>query len=318
MAAGAEREIWACGALADQAEAEVNLLALFLSTSALPSKRVEREWVLEVLFVHSRDAGCAEDVVAGWDDEVGVGDVHRGFDFAHDRVQRRVDAQCLADHMVKDGAVGEFLVCEWGEFLAEDALLLSIEVFDEVGLVRSVQEHPSGGGHASVLAGHKKRNHHMCDIAVRDRTTIFVGAVHQVPDHVRVLNAVSSGCASLLDDVHVKFCHGALGVVAALVGWEGEPREKKIGRGEAGVKVVEKMCEGAVEGIADLLALEGAGSREQGELGDDVGEWHGAAGAFEVLGSFNQIFDLFNDQRDVGFEGFGGEAEFHELGGMLE
>lgn len=318
MAAGAEREIWACGALADQAESEVDLFTLFLSTSALPPERVEREWVLEVLFVHSRDTGCTEDVMAGWDNEVGVGDVHRGFDFAHDGVQRRVDAQCLADHMVKDGAVGKFLVCEWGEVLAEDALLFSIQVFDEVGLIRSVQEHPGGGGHAGVLAGHEKRDHHVCNVAVRDRTTIFVGAVHQVPDHVRVLNAISSGCATLLDDVHVEICHGALCVVTALVGWEGEPGEKKVGRGEAGVEVVEKMCKGAVEGIADLLALEGAGSREQGELGDDVGEWYSAAGTFEVLGSFNQIFDLFGDQRDVGFEGFGGKAEFHELGGMLE
>lgn len=154
----------------------------------------------------------------------------------------------------------------------------------------------------------------MCDVAVRDGAAVLVGAAHKVPDHVGVGCAVGDGGAALLDDVHVEVGHGALGVVAASVGWEGEPGEEEVHGGEARVEVVVEAGEGAVKGVADLFALEGAGCGEDGEFGDDFGERDGAAGAFEVLGFLDVVFDLFNDKGDVGFEGFGGEAKFHKLG----
>lgn len=58
-----------------------------------------------------------------------------------------------------------------------------------------------------------------------------------------MFSAVGDCCASLLDDVHVELSHGALSVVTAFVGWEREPWEEKVDRGEARVEVVEEFSE---------------------------------------------------------------------------
>lgn len=59
--------------------------------------------------------------------------------------------------------------------------------------------------------------------------------------------------------------------------------------------------------------METAGCGEDCEFGDDLGEGHGSAGAFEVFGFLEVVFDLFDNQGNVGFERFNCETEFHKL-----
>lgn len=84
MSSCSKGQVWTSCPLTDHSEAKVEFFALLLALLALPAHGVEGVCVLEVFFVHGGDAWGAEDVVAGGDDVVGVGDVHGGFDFTHD------------------------------------------------------------------------------------------------------------------------------------------------------------------------------------------------------------------------------------------
>lgn len=74
-----------------------------------------------------------------------------------------------------------------------------------------------------------------------------------------------------------------------------------------------EASEGAIEAVADFFALKGTGCGIDCNFGHCCGNVYGALLAFEWCMSFNEVGNFFGDLGYVGAEGFGGEADFHEL-----
>ena len=108
-----------------------------------------------------------------------------------------------------------------------------------------------------MLASHKEGDHHVRDFDVRAGGPVFVGAGHEVPDHV-ILVLVRAGVAAGFDDFHVCLCHFALRVVAFSVVGERRPGQHEVDGGEAHVEVVVEVGEAGVKSLTDFFALEGA------------------------------------------------------------
>ena len=315
MSSSAEREVRASGSLADETEPEIILLGVVLGFDSVPAVGIEFVGVLEVLLVHRGSSRGSENVVAGGDDVVLLADVHGRFDLADDGVERRVHAEDFADDVVQEGHLGDVLVGERAGVGTTDLLLLTVEFRDEFGLLGKVKQDPRGGSHRSVLSGHQEGNHHMGNLPIGDGGSVLVAAVHQVPDHVLLLVGHAGVLAPLLNQVHVEAGHLLLRGIATLVAREREPRKHEVHGVEAKIEIVKETSEGSVESIADLLALQGTGSSENGDLGNDLAKRNGTTGTLEVLGLLDVVLHLLNDQRSVSLEGVDSQAEFHELCG---
>ena len=145
-----------------------------------------------------------------------------------------------------------------------------------------------------MLAGHEESDHHVRDLNVRDRCAIFVGAGHEVPDHV-ILIPLFAAVAPGLDDFRVCLRHSVLRVVAFSVVRQRRPGEHEVYWGEAHVEVVVEVGEAGVEPAADFFALEGARGGVDGEFCECGGNVEGAGGAFEVRGALEEVDDFVCD-----------------------
>ena len=73
-----------------------------------------------------------------------------------------------------------------------------------------------------MLAGHEERDHHACDLVFGDGGTVFVDAIHEVPEHV-VGFSLGWVLAALADNVGVDLGHFLLSNVALAVLGERSP-----------------------------------------------------------------------------------------------
>lgn len=312
VAAGSEGEVWRGGTLGDYAKAEINLFTLVLGGAALPAEGVKLEGVGEVLGVDGGAAGGGEDVVAFGDDDVGVGEAHGGLDFAHDGVEWGVEAECLLDDKVEDGEFRELFVGEFGELLAENALLLLVELFHEIGLFSQVEDSPGGGGHGSVLSSHEEGNHNVGNFLVGESAAILVGAVHQVPDHVVFVLGVGVG-AALLNEIHVGAGNLLVGTISGKVVWEWEPWEHEVDWNESVVEIMVEIGKGTVKSVTDFLSLQSARGGEDCDFWNDLEERNGARLASKILVGVEVGLDLVDNERDVGLEGIDGKTKLDKL-----
>lgn len=161
-------------------------------------------------------------------------------------------------------------------------------------------------------------NHHVRDIAVRNRRAVLVAAIHQVPNHIRLVNSpLRSIVATLLDDIHVKLGDLALGNITAPVTRRRQMREQEVHRVETVVQIVVDSGKASVKPITHLLPLERAAGRENRNLGDNLHHRRDTGGALEVLRFFKVVLDLLDDEGDVGFERFRGQPKLHKLRSAL-
>jgi len=70
-----------------------------------------------------------------------------------------------------------------------------------------------------MLASHKKSNHHVGNFLVGDRYTVFVIAVHEVPDHIMLYVGLHMLLAAFFDDAQVDSSHFDMGSISTAVSW---------------------------------------------------------------------------------------------------
>lgn len=305
------------GTLSDDTEAKVDLLATLkvLVLGGGPALWAEVEWLREILGVNGGGTRGGEDVVAIGDDEVGVGDAHVGLDLAEDGVEWWVHAESLLNDVHEVGALHDALVVERTEGaigLAIDLDLFVVELVGDLGVSCEVEKSPADGSHRSVLSSHEKRNHNVSNLGVVERAAILVRAVHEVRKHIRLLVGVGI-LAALLDEVLVGLRDGLVGSVTLAVVRERNPWEHEVKGLETHIEVVVELCKLAIELIADFLALESAGSSEDGNLGYDLEERDGAGLALEVGVLLEVVGDLLNNERNIGLEGLSSKTKLDEL-----
>ena len=74
-----------------------------------------------------------------------------------------------------------------------------------------------------MLAAHQEGDHHVGNFVIGEGCAVFVGGVHQVPDHVFAVFA-HLACPPRIDDVGVDLRHLALSNVSASILWQRHPR----------------------------------------------------------------------------------------------
>lgn len=176
----------------------------------------------EMLWGLGGHAGGGEEDVCGWDDVQCTWDGHGLLDFAHDAVNRGVDAEGLLDDLRVERQFLEGVVGERGQVGAEHGELLFVQLVHDLRAGGEAEQDPGGGRGRRVLPRHEERDHHVRDFDVRHRCTIFVHARHQVPDHVFAVTLAPGG-APRFDDVGVCLRHLALSAVARAVVRKGCP-----------------------------------------------------------------------------------------------
>lgn len=335
MPAGAERKVGRSGALADNAVAVV--LGLFCDTlldvlgceanvlvgwAFVPAVGLPFEWLWEVLLGAAGDTGRSEEDVGGRNDPVGAFDGEGVLDYAHDAVNRSVDAKSFLDNLSVQRETAEILVVEVLDSAigvdTKDLLLLLEKVVLNIGPGSETEENPADSGRGAVLASHEQSNHHVGNLAVGNVLAVLVGAVHQVPDHVFL--PVSRGQVALLtpflDNIHVHLGHLLLGSIASTVVRQRQPAELEVDRDKTTVEVVVELCETGIESFANLSALKGARGGVDGEFGESGWEVKGAVLGRETLGGCvlgEEVVGFGADEFDVGAEGGRGQAELDEL-----
>ena len=98
-----------------------------------------------------------------------------------------------------------------------------VELFEDVGAGGKAEDDPGDGRRGGVLASHEKGNHHVGYLDVWDGHAVFVGARHEVPDHV-VRVFLYAGLPAGADDFHIGLGHFLLRVVTFSIVREGRPR----------------------------------------------------------------------------------------------
>jgi len=201
MSAGTERQVWRCGALADETVAVV--LGLFgdalldvlgsqvdvlLGRVLVPAVGFPLQWLGEVLGGTAGDTRGGEEDVRGRDDPVGALDREGVLDHAHDAVNGSVNAKSLLDNLSVQRKAAEILVVEVLDgaigVQAKDLPLFLKKFILDVGSRSKAKQDPADSGGRAVLAGHKQGNHHVGNFLIGDSLAVLVFAVHQVPDHV--------------------------------------------------------------------------------------------------------------------------------------
>ncbi len=149
-----------------------------------------------------------------------------------------------------------------------------------------------------MLTSHEKCNHHVRDLVVGKWCAVFVGARHEVPDHV-ILVLFHAGVSTGFDDFHVCLRHFLLRVITFSVVRQGCPGEHEVNGRETHVEVVVEIGEAGVEFAADFFTLEGAGRGIDCKFCHFDGNVQGAFGAFETGGPLEEIDDFVGDQGYV-------------------
>lgn len=163
MPAGTERQVWRCGALADNTVAIVLGLLddtlldvlgcqanVLLGRVRVPAVRLPLQRFGEVLGGTTGDTGRGEEDVGCGDDPVGPLDGERVLDNAHDAVNGGVDAESLLDNLSVQRKAAEVLVVEVLDraigVQAKNLPLFLKKVFLNVGSRSKAEQDPADGG----------------------------------------------------------------------------------------------------------------------------------------------------------------------------
>jgi hypothetical protein len=90
-----------------------------------------------------------------------------------------------------------------------------------------------------------------------------------------------------------------VGHVSAAVVGKRSPGQHEVDGGKSLIQVVIDIGKALVEFVADLLALERSGCRENGELGHGSRDFEHALGLLEYVGLFDIGLDLIGYQGNV-------------------
>jgi hypothetical protein len=139
-----------------------------------------------------------------------------------------------------------------------------------------------------------------------------------MPDHVVLaFLPLSLTVPALANDIRVELDHGLTCVVTRTVVGKRGPRKHEVDGRETHIEIVVQLGEPRIEGIADLLTLEGAGRGVDGKLSHDLGHIEGALLALEDLVALDEVLGLFGNNGNVGAEGLLCKTELDELGLVL-
>jgi hypothetical protein len=163
-----------------------------------------------------------------------------------------------------------------------------------------------------VLTSHEQSDHHVGNFVVGNRSAVLVDAVHEIPDHVLGI-LLATSLSSRPDNLQICAGHLLVGDVSAAIVGKGCPWKHEVDGREAHVQVVEEVGEAGVKLVAHFLALERARCSEDCDLGHGANDIEGSVCALEACAALDVVFDFGLDELDVGLEGIGGEAVFHEL-----
>lgn len=131
---------------------------------------------------------------------------------------------------------------------------------------------------------------------------------------------ITTVLTTALDDIDVELRDLLVGSITAPVVGEGEVAEQEVDWDESTIKVGQSVRESLVHAAADFLALQCAGGREDGELGQHLERIDGTplvglAGLVGlVVGVVVEEFSRFMlDETGIGAEGVSVEGPFHEF-----
>lgn len=242
MTAGAKGQVGVPGSTTGNlSESVIDRLAGLLLLDALPAVRVKRHGVLVELLVDLGGNGRSGNIVALGDDIVGSRESNGADDFAEDHDNWGTETEGFADDVLEEGHVLHGVKGEGGIERAEDVLLLSEELLDEVGVLGEVEEGPGGGGRGGVLAGHEEGNHQVAGINIREGSTVLVGLVEERLEHVGLVGDVVG--ATLVNNLLEDVAHLDVSVVATEVRGEGEPFEEHVDGLETVIQVVVQLSD---------------------------------------------------------------------------
>lgn len=240
MTAGAKGQVGVPGSTTGNlSESVINRLSRLLLLDALPAVRVERHGVLVELLVDLGGNGRSGNVVTLGDDVVGSGESNGTDDLAEDHDDWGAETKGFADNVLEEGHVLHGVKGEGSIERAEDVLLLSEELLDEVRVLGEVEEGPGGGGRGGVLTGHEEGNHQVAGVNIREGGAVLVGLVEKRLEHIGLVGDVVG--ATLVDDLLEDVAHLDVGVVAAEVRGEGEPFEEHVDGLETVIQVVVQL-----------------------------------------------------------------------------
>ncbi len=264
MPSRAEGQIRAAGPLRHHPVAVILLLLLrrvegvahhVQRGAGVPPMRFPQRRVGEMGGRLRRDPRRGEEHVRGRDRVGTVGRLDRGFDFAHDGVDRRVQPEGLLDDLRVEGQPLQGVVGEGRQVGPQHGPLLGVEFFRDVRAAGQPEDDPRDGRRGGVLPRHEEGNHHVSDFGVRDFTAVFVPARHEIPDHVvRVL--LHPRLPPGADDIQVDLGHRALRIISLFVMRQRRPRQHEIDGGEPHVEIVIEIGKARVKLVADLFALQ--------------------------------------------------------------
>ena len=135
-----------------------------------------------------------------------------------------------------------------------------------------------------------------------------------MPDHV-VLALLPGRFAapSSANNVGVELDHCLACMVTRTVVRKGSPRKHEVDGRKSHVEIVIQVGEAGIEGVTDLLTLQGARGGVDGELGHDLSDINGALLALESLVTLDEVLYFFCNDGNVGSKGVLGEAELDKL-----
>lgn len=119
--------------------------------------------------------------------------------------------------------------------------------------------------------------------------------------------------APLLNQSPVRICNLLVCRIALDVMREREPGEEEIHWLEAHIEVVIQVGKASIKGITDFLALEGAGSSENGDLRDNLEQVDGARLALQGRVGLEIVGHLLDNEGYVGPELIGSETILDKL-----
>lgn len=320
MTTGTEGKVWRVGSLGDDTPAVVNgvlgasLRLLLVVLASVPSVGVPNLRVDEVRVELRRESRRRHQCVRGRDDVVGAIGDKRLLDLAHDGVDGSVKTEGLLDDLSVQSQLGEIFVGERREILPNSRLLLLEKLFNKTGVLGQTEEDPGDGGGRRVLTSHKERNHDTSDLMLRNLCAVLVLALQQMPDHV-VLAFLPHRLAipASANNIRVKLDHSLACVVTRTVVGKRSPGQHEVDGRETHVEIVVQLGELGIEGVADLLTLEGAGGSVDCELSHDLGHIERALLTLEDLVASDEVLGLLGNDGNVRAEGVLGETELDEL-----